>query len=164
MRILLFAGASALAFSVPALAQEGENISTATAGGTPIDTLEPAEPSAGETKLPAPTGNPVLDRLNALEARVKQLEARNAQLEQQAELDQTRLQSVEARSAKAAQFAWAPTISEPTGQFTFKPSSSATGATTTPTARACGGRASVLKARPSNGGTTALRSTSPATR
>src|SRR4030095_7264062 len=69
----------------------------------------------------APTGDPVIDRLNALEARVKQLEARNAELEQQAELNQTRLQSVETRSAKAAQFSWAPTISEPTGQFTFKP-------------------------------------------
>jgi len=52
---------------------------------------------------------------------VKQLEARNAELEQQAELNQSRLQSVETRSAKAAQFTWAPTISEPTGQFTFKP-------------------------------------------
>ncbi len=42
-------------------------------------------------RRPRPTGDPVLDRLNALEARIQQLEARNAELEQQAELNEGRL-------------------------------------------------------------------------
>lgn len=122
MRILLLAGASALALSTPAFAQQGEDVSSTQTSETPIDSLEPADASsATASAAPAPTGDLVLDRLNALEARVKQLEARNAELEQQAQLNQTRLQSVETKAAKAAQFTWAPTISEPTGQFTFKP-------------------------------------------
>ena len=122
MRILLLAGASALAVSMPAYAQQGEDVSTTQPSGTPIDSLEPTDASSDPASAaPMSTGDVILDRLNALEARVKQLEARNAELEQQAELDQTRLQSVETKAAKAAQFTWAPTISEPTGQFTFKP-------------------------------------------
>jgi phosphate-selective porin OprO/OprP len=122
MRILLLAGASALAVNTPAVAQQVEDISATQPSETPIDTLEPADASAAQAAAaPATIGDAVLDRLNALEARVKQLEARNAELEQQAELNQTRLQSVETKAAKAAQFSWAPTISEPTGQFTFKP-------------------------------------------
>ena len=122
MRILLLAGASALAFSTPAFAQQGEDVGATQPSDTPIDSLEPADASPDHAATPpAPTGDAVLDRLNALEARVKQLEARNAQLEQQAELHQTRLQSVETKAAKAAQFTWAPTISEPSGQFSFKP-------------------------------------------
>jgi phosphate-selective porin OprO/OprP len=70
---------------------------------------------------PKPTGDPVVDRLNALEARIRQLESRNAELEQQAELNETRLETVETRAAKGVQFSWGPTLSEPTGQFTFKP-------------------------------------------
>ncbi|HET6943168.1 MAG TPA: porin [Sphingomicrobium sp.] len=121
MRILL-AGASLLALSTPAFAQEGEDVSTSQPSESPIDSLEPADESPDQPAVAvAPTGDAVLDRLNALEARVKQLEARNAELEQQAELSQTRLQSVETKAAKAAQFSWAPTISEPAGQFTFKP-------------------------------------------
>jgi len=122
MRILLLAGASALAVSMPAYAQQGEDVSTTQPSGTPIDSLEPTDASSDPASAaPMSTGDVILDRLNALEARVKQLEARNAELEQQAELNQTRLQSVETKAAKAAQFTWAPTISEPTGQFTFKP-------------------------------------------
>src|SRR5215212_5949312 len=121
MRILLLAGASMLALATPALAQEAEDLTSTQSSDSPIDTLEPAEGEAVQAAAPAPTGDPVLDRLNALEARVKQLEARNAELEQSAELNEGRLQSVETRAAKAAQFTWAPTISEPTGQFTFKP-------------------------------------------
>ena len=121
MRILLLAGASLLALSTPALAQEGGDVSATESSESPIDTLEPAEVGPAAVATPAPTGDPVLDRLNLLEARVKQLEARNAQLEQQNELNEGRLQSVETRSAKAVQFSWAPTLSEPTGSFTFKP-------------------------------------------
>jgi phosphate-selective porin OprO/OprP len=122
MRILLLAGASLLALATPVWAQDSEELTTTTTDETeasPIDTLEPVEQAAAEA--PKPTGDPVLDRLNALESRIKQLEARNAELEQQAELNEGRLQTVETRAAKAAQFTWAPTISEPTGQFTFKP-------------------------------------------
>ena len=124
MRILLLAGASLLALAAPAWAQDSEDLATTIADETeasPIDTLEPAAQDAAPTEAPKPTGDPVLDRLNALESRIKQLEARNAELEQQAELNEGRLQTVETRAAKAAQFTWAPTISEPTGQFTFKP-------------------------------------------
>jgi len=113
MRILLLAGASALALATPALARS-------TADSSPLDTAIPND-STPAVAPPAPTGDAVLDRLNALDARVKQLEARNAQLEEQAALNQTRLQSVEVRSAKAVQFGWVPTIGEPTGAFTFKP-------------------------------------------
>ena len=120
MRILLLAGASALALSTPAFAQQGEDVSATQSSETPIDSLEPADAAPAVT-APAPTGDAVVDRLNALETRIKQLESRNAELEQQAELNQTRLQSVETRAAKAVQFTWGPTLSEPTGQFTFKP-------------------------------------------
>jgi phosphate-selective porin OprO/OprP len=97
-----------------------ESFPSAEAGESPIDTLVEDESSAPQG-APAPTGDPVLDRLNALEARVKQLEARNAQLEQEAELNQGRLEAVETRAAKAAQFQWTPTIADTTGEFTFKP-------------------------------------------
>jgi phosphate-selective porin OprO/OprP len=106
MRILLFAGASLLALASPALAHQDSQ----------LDTLEPAVQAA-----PAPTGDPVLDRLNALEARIGQLERENAQLKQQAELTEGRVESVETRSAKAVQFGWAPSFSDPAGNFTFKP-------------------------------------------
>ena len=95
MRKLFLAGVTLLFLSSPALAQ----------------------PAA----VPAPTGDPVLDRLNALEARLRRVEARNVELEQQVEFDRTRLQSVETRSAKAVQFGWAPTFGELSGAFTFKP-------------------------------------------
>ena len=71
---------------------------------------ETAQPAAV-----APTGDTLLDRINAMDARIRQLEARNAELEQQAELNEGRLQSVETRAAKAAQFSWGPTIADPTG-------------------------------------------------
>ncbi len=111
MRLLLLAGVSALALATPAFAQDAD---------TPIDTL--VEDDAAELiAAPAPTGDAVLDRLNAMDARIKQLEARNQELEQQAELNEGRLESVEARAAKAVQFTWGPTLAEPTGAFTFKP-------------------------------------------
>jgi phosphate-selective porin OprO/OprP len=125
MRILLLAGASLLALSSPAFAQQAEDFSETTStdqitDGSPIDSrVQDGTPT--ETAPPAPTGDPVLDKLNALEARIRQLETRNSQLEQEAELNSDRLQSVEVQAAKAAQFTWAPTISEPTGAFTFKP-------------------------------------------
>ena len=124
LRILLLAGSSMLALTTPLAAQEAaEPISSETieigAEGQ-LDTLVD-DPPAVAAQLPKPTGDPVLDRLNALESRIKQLEARNAELEQQAELSEDRLATVETRAAKAAQFTWGPTISEPTGQFSFKP-------------------------------------------
>jgi phosphate-selective porin OprO/OprP len=120
MRILLLAGASLLALSTPAFAQEAEDLSTTESTTTPIDSLVDSGAVAAPA-APASTGDAVLDRLNALESRIKQLEARNAELEQAAELNEGRLQSVETRAAKAAQFTWAPTIADTTGNFTFKP-------------------------------------------
>jgi phosphate-selective porin OprO/OprP len=118
MRTLLLAGASLLALASPALAQQ--EFPSADASETPLDTLEPADQAPGPV-APEPTGDPVLDRLNALEARLNQLEAENSQLRQQAELNQGRIETVETRAAKNAQFGWAPTISDPAGNFTFKP-------------------------------------------
>lgn len=118
MRLLLLAGASALALATPALAQDAP--AEETLDETPIDTLVDGE-SPAEAAPPAPTGDAVLDRLNAMDARIKQLEARNRELEQQAELNEGRLETVEARAAKAVQFTWAPSFAEPTGAFTFKP-------------------------------------------
>jgi phosphate-selective porin OprO/OprP len=118
MRILLLAGASMLALGSPALAQQ--TTPPAATDSSPLDTLVPADDQP-KPAAPAPTGDAILDRLNALEARVSQLEQENAQLKQQAELNEDRLGTVETRAAKTAQFGWAPTISDPNGSFTFKP-------------------------------------------
>ncbi|HEX8309344.1 MAG TPA: porin [Allosphingosinicella sp.] len=80
-----------------------------------------ASPASAQQPAPAPTGDPVLDRLNALEARVKQLEARNAELEQRAAATQARVETNEKREAKQVQFGFAPTLSDDKGDFTFKP-------------------------------------------
>jgi phosphate-selective porin OprO/OprP len=119
MRILLLAGGSLLALASPALAQQAEQPQTSDDTG---EQLVPADDQPAEAAAPKPTGDAVLDRLNALEARVKQLEARNAELEKQAELNQGRIETVENRAAKAAQFnGIAPTVSDANGNFTFKP-------------------------------------------
>lgn len=118
MRILLLAGASLLTLASPALAQQQPP--PADSNEAPLDTLEPAD-QAPARSAPQPTGDPVLDRLNALEARVSQLEAENAELKQQAELNEGRIETVETRAAKSVQFGWAPTFSDPAGNFTFKP-------------------------------------------
>ena len=118
MRTLLLAGSSFLAFASPALAQQADP--SQPTDSSELDTLVPAE-NQPDKSAPKSTGNVVLDRLNALEARVKQLETENAQLRQQAELNEGRIETVEARAAKNAQFGWAPTISDPNGNFTFKP-------------------------------------------
>lgn len=70
---------------------------------------------------PAKTGDPVLDRLNALEARIRQLESRNAELEAQATQTDTRVKNVEVRVSKAVQPGVSPTFSDVNGTFTFKP-------------------------------------------
>jgi phosphate-selective porin OprO/OprP len=87
----------------------------ALAAGPAFAQTVPAEPA------PAPTGDPVVDRLNALEARVRQLEARNAQLEQQAAATETRVEAAEKREARQVQFGWGPTLNDDKGDFTFKP-------------------------------------------
>ncbi|HYI38922.1 MAG TPA: porin [Allosphingosinicella sp.] len=71
--------------------------------------------------VPPSTGDAVVDRLNALEARVKQLEARNAELERQAAADRTAPKAAEPGGSKQIQFGWAPTLSDVKGDFTFKP-------------------------------------------
>ena len=78
------------------------------------------EEATAEAPPPAATGDPVLDRLNALEARVRTLEARNRQLEDQLTVQEGRVQSVEVRAAKGVQASVAPTHADPNGQFTFK--------------------------------------------
>ena len=119
MRILLLVGASVVSFSAPGFAQQTEP-RPADAQQGQLDTLEPADEQQAQVAA-RPTGDAVLDRLNALEARVQQLEAENRRLKQQAELNEGRLETVETRAAKNAQFGWAPTISDPSGNFTFKP-------------------------------------------
>ena len=91
------------------------------AAGSALDTLAPAE-DAVSAAAPARTGDPVLDRLNALEAKVEALEARNRQLEQAAATTQDRVQKVEVRAARGVQPGIAPTFADATGEiFTFKP-------------------------------------------
>jgi hypothetical protein len=60
MRIRLLAGASLLALATPALAQEGEDLSTAESTSTPIDSLVDSEAGAAPA-APASTGDAVLD-------------------------------------------------------------------------------------------------------
>jgi phosphate-selective porin OprO and OprP len=79
----------------------------------------PVHAQAGPASPPA-TGDPILDRLNALEARVQQLEARNAELERQAAA-RNPAQPADTPAPKAVQFGWVPTLSDPKGDFTFKP-------------------------------------------
>lgn len=120
MRLLLSAGASLIALASPAFARQADQAGDPRAS-RPLDTLLPAD---GQQQAPAParpTGDLVLDRLNALEARVSELEAENKQLRQQAELSEGRIATVENRSSKNVQFSWSPTISDPNGSFTFKP-------------------------------------------
>lgn len=126
---LLGASALALAAATPALAQGAPDPGSAFAlpadeqPATPdqqIDTVAPADKPA-EALPVASTGNPVLDRLNALEAKVKALETRNAELEQQARFNEDRIEKVETRAAKAVQFTWGPNLSDVSGAFTFKP-------------------------------------------
>jgi phosphate-selective porin OprO/OprP len=117
MRILLLAGASLLALASPAMAEQAAL--NEPVDSSQLDTLEPAQEQQVR-QAPKPTGDAVLDRLNALEARVQALEAENAQLKQSAELNEGRLETVETRAAKSVQFGWAPTIADPSGAFSFK--------------------------------------------
>lgn len=115
-------GAALLVLSgspAPGQAQSQEATPPADESPGVIDSrIEEAPVDAGP---PPTTGDPVADRFNALEARVRQLEARNAQLEEQAQFNETRLETVETRAAKNVQFSWGPTLSDPSGAFTFKP-------------------------------------------
>jgi phosphate-selective porin OprO and OprP len=122
-RLLYAAAAVALFAPVASIAQTtppaGED-----AASSGLDTLLPAddaEANATVAAAPAPTGDPVLDRLNALEARLKVVEARNAQLEAAAADTQARVQSVEVRSFKSAQPGVVPLFSDVNDTFTFKP-------------------------------------------
>jgi phosphate-selective porin OprO/OprP len=118
MRKFIWASSTALlALASPALAQEQQATSPE---GSALDTR--VEDEAPAFLAPAPTGDPVLDRLNALEARVRQLEARNAQLEADAAETQTRVQNVEVRAAKGVQTTGAaPTFADVADTFSFKP-------------------------------------------
>lgn len=110
---LLLASASSLA-----LAQESAPPTAAAPSENVIDEVVTDEvtPQAA----PAPTGDAVLDRLNALEARIRTLEARNKQLEDQLDVQQGRVESVEVRAAKGVQPNVAPVHADPNNQFSFK--------------------------------------------
>lgn len=101
-----------------ALAQEKAPPTDAAQSENVIDEVvtDEATPQAA----PAPTGDAVLDRLNALEARIRTLEARNKQLEDQLNVQQGRVESVEVRAAKGVQPNVAPTHADPNNQFSFK--------------------------------------------
>jgi len=127
-RQLMLGGASALALTAPAFAQSAPSSdqpapnSAETAPSSGLDTTVPAGDGSAETApLPAPTGDPVLDRLNQLEAKVNALEARNQELEAQASEASTRIGKVEVRAAKSVQPGIAPTFSDVAGAFTFHP-------------------------------------------
>lgn len=67
------------------------------------------------------TDQSILDRLDALETRVTQLESENARLRKEAEINEDRIMTIETRAPKPVQFGLAPTISDPGGDFTFTP-------------------------------------------
>ena len=92
MRIPLLAGAAFVALASPASAQQPPP--HANSRDSQYDTLDPPGNAMVQT-VPKVTGDPVLDRLNALEARVSGLESENAQLKQQAELSEGRIETVE---------------------------------------------------------------------
>jgi len=129
IRQLLLGGASALALTAPAFAQEASPPpaeapanAAETAPSSGLDTLVPAaDESKDVAQTPASTGDPVLDRLNQLEAKVNALEARNRELEAQADEVATRVEKVEVRAAKSVQPGIAPTFSDVSGDFTFHP-------------------------------------------
>jgi phosphate-selective porin OprO/OprP len=121
-----FRGASLLALALvptPLLAQSEPAIPDTVQGHedqTGIDTLVTDDASSA-TPAVAPTGDPVLDRLNALEAKIAALEARNKQLEDQAATTQDRVEKVEVRAAKGVQPGVAPTFADVNDNFSFKP-------------------------------------------
>ncbi len=125
MRHFLLAGVAGLALlPAPLLAQETpttipDQVEAFPDSGQTIDTVIPAE----EAPVPPPaiTGDAVLDRLNALEAKIAALEARNKQLEEDAAATQSRVQNVEVRAARAVQAGPAPSFADVGGNFTFKP-------------------------------------------
>ena len=124
MRHLLLAGVACLALSpAPLLAQDAtpipDRVEAFPDSANTIDTVIPSEDAT--VAAPARTGDAVLDRLNALEAKVRQLEARNRQLEDEASATQTRVEKVEVRAARAVQAGPAPTFADVGGNFTFKP-------------------------------------------
>ena len=124
MRMTLLGGAALIAL-VPStsLAQDQTTTSTETVDtDTPIDSLEADDASKTAVKAPPPTGDPVLDKLNALAARVESLEKRNAELETQAAATEARIQAGEVRNAKAVQTgSVVPTFADVGDKFTFKP-------------------------------------------
>lgn len=122
MRSHLLAGVTAIAFlPAPLLAQDAsaipDTVQAFPESGETIDTVIPSEDDAA----PAPTGDAVLDRLNALEAKVRQLEARNRQLEETAASTEGRVEQVQSFATKAYQPGPAPTFADTGGNFTFKP-------------------------------------------
>ena len=122
MRSFLLGGVAALALlPAPLLAQENapipDQVETYPDSGNTIDSVI----SLDEEVAPVPTGDPVLDRLNALEAKVRQLEARNRQLEETTTATEGRVDQVQAFAAKAVQPGPAPTFADVGGNFTFKP-------------------------------------------
>ena len=124
MRHQLLAGAACLTLlPAPLLAQEAapipDTVEAFPDSGNTIDTI--MAPEDAPAAAPARTGDAILDRLNALEAKVQQLEARNKQLEDEALATRTRVEKVEVRAARAVQAGPAPTFSDVGGNFTFKP-------------------------------------------
>jgi phosphate-selective porin OprO/OprP len=123
MRNHLLAGAAMLALAPAAAnAQEApipDKVQAFPDNSNTIDTV--IQDAAAPAAAPAPTGNAVLDRLNALEAKIARLEARNKELEEQSAATQDRVEKVEVRSARAVQPGPAPTFADINGNFTFKP-------------------------------------------
>lgn len=121
MRITFLGSVAALALiPAAAFAQAVPETVEGYAPTSTIDTIIPLD-NADAVAEPARTGDPVLDRLNALEAKIARLEARNKQLEDQAVVTETRVEKVEVRAAKAVQAGPAPTFSDVNDSFTFKP-------------------------------------------
>ena len=119
---LRFRGVSlfVLALTLPTISHARDTAADPVVAGEAIDTPV-ADDTPQTAAAPAPTGDPVLDRLNALEARVQSLEKENADLKTAAAETQTRVEKVEVRAAKGlATNGIVPTFSDVNGNTSFK--------------------------------------------
>ena len=121
MRTSFAAGAVLLALAPAQLHAHTADPAPDAAPEETLDTMLSGDEAAEPPAVPPPSGDPIIDRLNALEAKVQRLEARNAELERQAEFSAGRIEKVEVRAAKSVQPGVAPTFSDVAGKFTFKP-------------------------------------------
>ena len=125
MRILLLAGARCFACSPPRLSpKRATDLPATQPSESPIDSSSTRRCGSERNRRrssPAPTGDAVLDRLNALEAGSSSSKPATPSSSSRPSSTKAGCETVETRAAKAVQFSWAPDLRRTDGQFTFKP-------------------------------------------